>query len=68
MTSIPVIVTFPSGYTQVNSSIRATARMLSGNGTASGGLRRQISQKALNGLVSKKRAKDNVVRGHKLAG
>lgn len=65
MSSIPVIVTFPSGYTQVNTSIRATARMLSGTGRASGGLRAQISKKALNGVTLRK---DNVVRGHKLAG
>lgn len=65
MTSIPVVVTFPSGYSQVNTSIRATARMLSGTGRASGGLRKQISKKALNGLTTRK---DNVVRGHKLAG
>lgn len=68
MTSIPVTVTFPSGYTQVNSSISATARMLSGTGRASGGLRKTIGEKALNGLASGRRAKDNVVRGHKLVG
>ena len=65
MNAIPVIVTFPSGYKQVNTSIRATARMLSGTGRASGGLRAQISKKALNGVTLNA---DNVVRGHKLAG
>ena len=65
MNAIPVLVTFPSGYQQVNSSIRATARMLSGTGRASGGLRKQISKKALNGIVLHK---DNVVRNNALAG
>ena len=65
MNAIPVLVTFPSGYTQVNKSIRATARMLSGTGRASGGLRKQISKKALNGMVLHK---DNVVRNNALAG
>lgn len=65
MNAIPVLVTFPSGYTQVNKSIRATARMLSGTGCASGGLRKQISKKALNGMVLRK---DNVVRNNALAG
>lgn len=65
MNAIPVLVTFPSGYTQVNKSIRATARMLSGTGRASGGLRKQISKKALNGIVLRT---DNVVRNNALAG
>ena len=37
-------VTFPRGGRAQFRSIRAVARMLSGNGTASGGLRRQIRQ------------------------
>ena len=42
--AIKIDVTFPySGYTYTFKSVRAVARMLSGNGTASGGLRRQIT-------------------------
>jgi len=41
--SIKIDVTFPnSGLTYTFKSVRAVARMLSGDGTASGGLRRQI--------------------------
>jgi hypothetical protein len=64
MTAIPVTVTTPSGYTFTVSSIRAVARMLSGNGTASGGLRKQISEKALNGVTFG----PNTVRNNQLAG
>ncbi len=46
-------------------SIRAVARMLSGNGTASGGLREQISNKALNGLIARS---NDVVRNNRVAG
>jgi hypothetical protein len=43
-TAIKIDVTFPvSGYTYTFKSVRAVARMLSGDGTASGGLRRQIT-------------------------
>ena len=47
------------------SSVRAVARMLSGTGKASGGLREQISTKALNGFVS---GTNDVVRNNRLAG
>lgn len=41
--AIKIDVTFPvSKLTYTFKSVRAVARMLSGNGTASGGLRRQI--------------------------
>lgn len=65
MKSIPVTVTFPSGYTQTNKSIRATARMLSGTGRASGGLRKVISERALNGAYG---SGNNVVRNVELVG
>jgi hypothetical protein len=51
MKAIPVTVTTPSGYTFTVSSIRAVARMLSGNGTQSGGFRSTISRKAVEGQV-----------------
>jgi hypothetical protein len=65
MTAIPVTVTTPSGYTIRVSSVRAVARMLSGTGRASGGLRRQIERKALNGLDL---GTNNTVRNNRLAG
>jgi hypothetical protein len=65
MTAIPVTVTTPSGYTFTVSSVRAVARMLSGTGRASGGLRRQIERKALNGLDL---GTNNIVRNNHLAG
>ena len=65
MKAIPIVVTFPGGVSQINRSIRATARMLSGTGRASGGLRKQISKKALAGLTL---AGDNVVRNNVLVG
>ena len=41
-------VTFPySGLTYTFKSVRAVARMLSGNGRASGGLRQEIADKSL---------------------
>ena len=48
-----IFVKFPNSK-QIRrfSSQRAVARMLSGNGTESGGLRTQISDKALNGLIN----------------
>lgn len=46
-TSQPVRVYFPrSGETRNFRSIRAVARMLSGNGTASGGMRGRIVEAA----------------------
>lgn len=63
--AIPVTVTFPSGYVQTNKSIRATARMLSGTGRASGGLRKTISERALNGVWG---SGNNVVRGVAVSG
>lgn len=65
MKAIPIVVTFPSGVSQINRSIRATARMLSGTGRASGGLRKTISRKAANGLLSEG---DNIVRNNALVG
>jgi len=65
MKAIPVVVTFPSGSTQTVKSIRAVARMLSGYGTESGGLRKTISRKAANGLMLEG---DNVVRNNALVG
>ena len=46
-------------------SVRAVARMLSGNGKASGGLREAISVKALNGFIA---GKNDVVRNNRVAG
>ena len=44
MDAFQVLVRSPrSQQTRVFKSVRAVARMLSGNGTASGGLRRQIA-------------------------
>jgi hypothetical protein len=63
--AVKIDVTFPySGLTYTFKSIRAVARMLSGNGTASGGLRDQISEAALNGLHG---LSPNVVRNTELA-
>ena len=64
--STGIFVKFPnSKLIRRFSSQRAVARMLSGNGTASGGLREQISVKALNGLILNK---DNVVRNNAVYG
>lgn len=66
MSNVNVTVTFPvSKQTRNFKSIRAVARMLSGTGKASGGFRKTISQRALNGLDF---GDANVVRGHELAG
>jgi hypothetical protein len=51
MKAIPVTVITPSGYVMTVRSIRAVARMLSGNGTQSGGFRSTISRKASEGRV-----------------
>ena len=61
-----IFVKFPNSK-QIRrfASQRAVARMLSGNGTASGGLRRVISEKGINGLVLNK---DNVVRRNAVYG
>ena len=63
--AIPVSVTTPSGYTMTVRSIRAVARMLSGYGTQSGGLRKTISERALNGVTLQG---TNVVRNNTLVG
>lgn len=61
-----IFVKFPnSKLIRRFTSQRAVARMLSGNGTASGGLREQISTKALNGLLTNK---NNVVRNNAVYG
>lgn len=61
-----IFVKFPNSK-QIRrfSSQRAVARMLSGNGTASGGLREQISIKGVNGLVFNR---NNVVRRNAVYG
>ena len=63
--AIPVSVTTPSGYKMTVRSIRAVARMLSGYGTESGGFRKTISTRALNGLAINS---ENVVRNNALVG
>ena len=64
--NVTIDVTFPnSGLTYKFRSIHAVARMLSGNGTASGGLRKEISIKALQGLDGRVQ---NVVRNNALVG
>jgi len=66
ISNVPVKVTFPrSRLTYTFKSIRAVARMLSGNGTASGGLRKTINEKAYQGWTG---GGDNVVRNNALAG
>ena len=63
---IEVDVTFPrTGITRSFRSVRRVARMLSGNGTASGGLRSNIELKAYNGLATHG---PNVVRRNALYG
>ena len=61
-----IFVKFPNSK-QIRrfTSQRAVARMLSGYGTESGGLRRTISEKGINGLVT---GKNNVVRRNALYG
>ena len=61
-----IFVKFPNSK-QIRrfSSHRAVARMLSGTGKASGGLRQQISIKGFNGLVLNK---NNVVRNNAVYG
>jgi len=59
---IEILVTFPhSRITNRFSSIRAVARMLSGTGRASGGLRRQISRKAAEGVYIVSKVRNNTV-------
>lgn len=66
MRNVSINVTFPrSGLTRNFRSIHAVARMLSGNGTASGGLRKAIERKALRGLDG---LSGNVVRNNSLYG
>lgn len=47
---IQIDVTFPSGKSRAFKSVSSVARMLSGNGKASGGLRREIELKAMEAL------------------
>lgn len=64
--NVSIQVTGPySGQTRTFKSIRAVARMLSGTGRASGGLREEISYKALNGLHG---YSGNVVRNNEVLG
>ena len=64
MSSVKIKVTFPvSRETRTFRSIRAVARMLSGDGTASGGLREQIMMAATIGPVINEDM-DNVVRNN----
>lgn len=64
--NVTIDVTFPrSGLTYKFRSIHAVARMLSGNGTASGGLRKTISERAWAGVEGRV---NNRVRGHQLVG
>jgi hypothetical protein len=62
--AVKVNVTFPSGQTRTFKSIRAVARMLSGYGTQSGGLRNTISDASANGILG---FGVNVVRNNELA-
>jgi len=56
MIAYKTLVTFPySGLTYTFKSERAVARMLSGTGRASGGLRRQIGRAADQGGVAVRR-------------
>jgi hypothetical protein len=61
-----IYVTHPSGVIRRFHSIHSVARMLSGNGTESGGLREQISIKAANGLYGNEA--DSIVRNNYVAG
>ena len=52
MSNVAIKVTFPYSHeTRTFRSIRAVARMLSGDGTASGGLREQIMMAATIGPI-----------------
>ncbi len=63
---IPIDVTFPrTGKVRSFRSIHAVARMLSGNGTASGGLRLNINCKAVQGLFN---STNNRVRNNRVYG
>jgi hypothetical protein len=65
-TSIETFVKFPrSNLVREFRSIRAVARMLSGNGTASGGLRRRIDEAAMNSLTGRG---NDVVRNNRIVG
>ena len=66
MTNRRIFVTHPSGVIRRFHSIHAVARMLSGSGTESGGLREQISIKAANGLYGNEA--DSIVRNNYVAG
>lgn len=60
-----IFVKFPGGEIRRFKSQRAVARMLNGYGKATGGLREQISDKALNGLLT---GKNNTVRNNRVYG
>jgi hypothetical protein len=69
--AIKVDVKFPSGLTRTFKSQRAVARMLSGTGQASGGIRNEINNKGYNGvdqLITGYRNDSNVVRNNRLFG
>lgn len=63
---ISIDVTFPyTGKTRNFRSVRRVAKMLSGNGTASGGLRSNIQRKAINGIWN---TGSNIVRRNAVYG
>jgi hypothetical protein len=66
MTNTTIFVKHPSGQIRRFTSVRAVARMLSGTGKASGGLRGQINIKGLIGLA--KGFNKAVVRNNAVAG
>jgi len=69
--AIKVDVKFPSGVTRTFKSQRAVARMLSGTGRASGGIRSEIEQKAFAGItqiLEGYRDLSNMVRNNRLVG
>ena len=66
---ISIDVTFPSGVQRSFKSVRRVALMLSGNGTASGGLRKNIEQKAYLALGGNSKTKRlAVVRNNRVYG
>lgn len=66
---ISVEVTFPSGKTRSFKSVRRVALMLSGNGTASGGLRANIERKAASALFGGQKARARaIVRNNRVYG
>ena len=66
---IRIEVTFPdTKKTRWFKSIRAVSRMLSGDGTASGGLRQTINNKASRALQSYSPQSNNRVRRNRVFG